>query len=175
MEQGFRFVLLFRQEVLSAQSKIVSEEQQDSLQAAFIKTEVRSHFDVQRDLSAVLGPPEMIDGAYVLWDLQKIRTTSCCEDEYVQIWADNINPHMEMLNRMGRDLLAQPKENAPRNVENEILQYSDTPDGEGIPAYNPDNVQQLPKPSPKRFGKPPSGHHQPSHSRGDPPGKPPPK
>ena len=52
--------------------------------------------------------------------------------------------------------MTDKKENAPERVDNEILQFSNIPDGEGFPDGEPDyDPTQIAQPPPQMFGKQP--------------------
>jgi len=103
--QGFRWVVLFREQVLATQTRFYNDSTDAAAnQKSFNETAPKSAIDVQKELSVHLGPALMVDGPYVLWDLQNRQTSSCCADEYEYIknWAESSNPHFEALEKMGR-------------------------------------------------------------------------
>ena len=103
--QGFRWVVLFREQVLATQTRFYNDSADAAAsQLSFNEMRPKTAFDVQRELSEHFGPALMIDGQYVLWDLQNPQTKSCCADEYAYInaWKEASNPHFEALEKLGR-------------------------------------------------------------------------
>lgn len=103
--QGFRWLILYREQVLATQTRFFNDSV-DGGQAgkSFEETRPKSAADVQKELSEHLGPALMVDGPYVLWDLQNRQTESCCPDEYdyIKNWKETSNPHFEALEKLGR-------------------------------------------------------------------------
>jgi hypothetical protein len=162
--QGFRWVILFREQVLATQTRFYNDAD-DAVtdQLSFNEMQPKTAFDVQRELSEHLGPAYMVDGQYVLWDLQNPQTTSCCPDEYdyIEGWTEASNSHFEALEKLGR-------------ADNKIDTQTDTNwlDPSEVP---PDDI---PMPIHGRAdGPPPAGGPQNGPRPGAPPpmGEPPPR
>lgn len=103
--QGFRWVVLFREQVLATQTRFYNDSMEASAaQQSFNEMRPKTAIDVQREMSEHLGPALMVDGQYVLWDLKNPQTTSCCPDEfeYIKNWKEASNPHFEALEKLGR-------------------------------------------------------------------------
>lgn len=103
--QGFRWVILFRDQVLATQARFSNDPQDgDAAPVQFNDIRFKSAFDIQRAMSEHFGPALMVDGEHVLWDLANPQTESCCKDEYKKTWTEFFNPHFGVLERMGRTL-----------------------------------------------------------------------
>jgi len=103
--QGFRWVVLYREQVLATQTRFFNDSADAAAtQTTFNEMRPKTAYDVQRELSEHFGPALMVDGPYVLWDLQNPQTISCCADEYDYIkgWRESSNPHFEALEKLGR-------------------------------------------------------------------------
>ena len=162
--QGFRWVILFREQVLATQTRFYNDAD-DAVtdQLSFNEMQPKTAFDVQRELSEKLGPAYMVDGQYVLWDLQNPQTTSCCPDEYdyIEGWTEASNSHFEALEKLGR-------------ADNKIDTQTDTNwlDPSEVP---PDDIPMTIHGRPD--GPPPAGGPQNGPRPGAPPpmGEPPPR
>lgn len=154
---GFRWVVLFREQVLATQTRFYN----DSMDAGgapmhFNEMRFKSAFDVQREISGHLGPALMVDGQFVLWDLQNPQTQSCCDDEYTQTWTEASNPHFEVLERMGRSLTNKMDNQSEETLDPRLHPPEFEPGSH--PHHNP------------QHGGPPGQHGGPP---GQPPGPPP--
>ena len=143
--QGFRWVVLFREQVLATQTRFYNDSAEaDAPAVSFEQMRFKTAFDVQRTISEHLGPALMVDGQYVLWDLQNPQTASCCDNEYALLWREASNPHFEVLERMGRSLTNKMQPPAEETLDPNVVPPEVVP----MPPPGPGQMPRGPGPAP---------------------------